>query len=46
MSEKYGTRPVTAFNHCVTSAIWNEESGTWAVEAEHEGKVVKDTCDL
>jgi cation diffusion facilitator CzcD-associated flavoprotein CzcO len=34
------------FKHMVKRASWSTETATWAVEAEHDGQVVKVSCDF
>ena len=34
------------FNHRVKDVMWDEETGTWKLEIDHDGKTFSDWCHV
>ena len=45
-ADENGIRDHICFGHRVRNASWSSDDATWAVEAEHEGGVVRIACNM
>jgi monooxygenase len=45
-ADENGITPHIRFGHKVKRASWSSETATWTVEAEHDGKIVKVSCNF
>jgi monooxygenase len=45
-ADEYGIRDQIRFNHQVKSASWSDADATWTVEAEHDGQIVRLSCNM
>ena len=42
----FKARQYIKFNHKVTSAIWDDETGKWNLKLDNNGQTVKDSAEI
>jgi monooxygenase len=45
-ADEHGIRDHVRFDHQVKSASWSSQDAAWTVEAEHEGQLVRVSCNM